>query len=84
MSAALAPVTPGVSGRPKVTTPEPALATLVELDRTKTLLSRDITAIDLRLPDRVAVRQSDAAFAAREDALKAAEKAAKKKKAGEA
>ena len=64
--------------------PEQALATLVELDRTKNLLSRDITAIDLRLPDRVAVRQSDAAFAAREDALKAAEKAAKKKKAGEA
>ncbi|MGN6570674.1 MAG: cell division protein FtsQ/DivIB [Pseudolabrys sp.] len=64
--------------------PEQALATLVELDRTKSLLSRDITAIDLRLPDRVAVRQSDAAFAAREDALKAAEKAAKKKKAGEA
>ena len=57
---------------------------MVELDRTKNLLSRDITAIDLRLPDRVAVRQSDAAFAAREDALKAAEKAAKKKKAGEA
>ena len=46
--------------------PEQALATLVELDRTKNLLSRDITAIDLRLPDRVAVRQSDAAFAARE------------------
>ena len=64
--------------------PEKALATLIELDRTKNLLSRDITAIDLRLPDRVAVRQSDAAFAAREDALKAAEKAAKKKKAGEA
>ena len=65
--------------------PEQALATLVELDRTKNLLSRDITVIDLRLADRVAVRQSDAAFAAREDALKAAEKAAKKtKKAGEA
>ena len=65
--------------------PELALATLVELDRTKNLLSRDITVVDLRLADRVAVRQSDAAFAAREDALKAAEKAAKKtKKAGEA
>jgi cell division protein FtsQ len=65
--------------------PEKALATLVDLDRTKNLLSRDIVAVDLRLADRVAVRQSDAAYAAREDALKAAEKAAKKKKkAGEA
>jgi cell division protein FtsQ len=64
--------------------PEQALGTLVELDRTKNLLSRDIVAVDLRLHDRVFVRQSDAAYAAREDALKAAEKAAKKKKAGEA
>jgi cell division protein FtsQ len=66
------------------TAPEHALQTLVELDKSKNLLSRDITAVDLRLADRVAVRQSDAAYAAREDALKAAEKAAKKKKAGEA
>jgi cell division protein FtsQ len=64
--------------------PDKALGILVELDRTKNLLSRDIVAVDLRLHDRVAVRQSDAAYAAREDALKAAEKAAKKKKAGEA
>jgi cell division protein FtsQ len=64
--------------------PEHALSLLTELDRSKKLLSRDIVAIDLRLPDRVAVRQSDAAAAAREAALKAAEKAAKKKKAGEA
>jgi cell division protein FtsQ len=61
-----------------------ALATLVDLDRAKHLLSRDIVAVDLRLADRVAVRQSDAAYGAREEALKAAEKAAKKKKAGEA
>lgn len=65
--------------------PDKALATLVALDRSKNLLSRDIVAVDLRVADRVAVRQSDAAFAAREEALKAAEKAAKKKKkAGEA
>jgi cell division protein FtsQ len=65
--------------------PEKALTTLVELDRAKGLLSRDITVVDLRLADRVAVRQSDAAYAAREDALKAAAKAAaKRKKAGEA
>src|SRR6185312_3818627 len=64
--------------------PARALQTLVALDRDKKLLSRDIVDIDLRLPDRVTVRQSDAAAATREDALKAAEKAAKKKKGDEA
>jgi cell division protein FtsQ len=63
---------------------ETALQTLVDLDRSKKLLSRDIVAVDLRFPDRVVVRQSDAAAAARDEALKAAEKAAKKKKGGEA
>jgi cell division protein FtsQ len=66
------------------THPDAALRLLVDLDRSKNLLSRDIAAIDLRLSDRVTVRQSDAAAAARAAALKAAEKAAKKKKAGEA
>jgi cell division protein FtsQ len=66
------------------TAPEKALQILVDLDRDKKLLSRDIVAVDLRLPDRVTVRQSDAAAAARDEALKAAEKAAKKKKGGEA
>ena len=56
---------------------EAALATLVDLDREKKLLSRDITAVDLRLPDRVTVRLSDEAGQAREDALKP-----KKKKGG--
>jgi cell division protein FtsQ len=55
-----------------------ALDTLAELDRDKHLLSRDITAIDLRLPDRVSVRLSDDAAQAREDALK--DKAAKRKR----
>ncbi|HEY2756305.1 MAG TPA: cell division protein FtsQ/DivIB [Pseudolabrys sp.] len=64
--------------------PEQALKTLVDLDRTKKLLSRDIVAVDLRLSDRVTVRQSDAAAAARDEALKAADKAAKKKKGSEA
>jgi len=59
--------------------PAHALARLVDLDREKKLLSRDIVKIDLRLADRVAVQQSDAAAAAREAALKAAEKAKKKK-----
>lgn len=63
--------------------PERALEQLVALDRDKQLLTRDIVAVDLRLADRVTVRQSDAAAAAREAALKAAAKA-KKKKGGEA
>jgi cell division protein FtsQ len=60
--------------------PEQALRTLSDLDRDKKLLSRDIVVVDLRLADRVTVRQSDAAAAAREEALKAADKAAKKNK----
>lgn len=64
--------------------PDKALQTLVDLDRTKQLLSRDIVAIDLRLTDRVTVRQSDAAAATRDAALKAAEKAKKKAKGSEA
>jgi cell division protein FtsQ len=64
--------------------PELALVRLVDLDRDKRLFSKDIAAIDLRLTDRVAVRLSDRAALAREAALKAAEKAAKKKKGGEA
>jgi cell division protein FtsQ len=62
--------------------PAQALTTLVELDRDKKLLSRDIVTVDLRLGDRVTVRQSDAAAAARDEALKAAEKAKKPKAKG--
>jgi cell division protein FtsQ len=58
-----------------------ALDRLVALDRDKKLLSRDITTIDLRLPDRVTVRLSDAAAQARDEGLKAN---AKKKKGGDA
>ena len=47
-----------------------ALDTLLALDRDKKLLSRDITAVDLRLSDRVNVRQSDTAAQARDEALK--------------
>ena len=47
-----------------------ALERLVALDREKNLITRDIVAIDLRLPDRVTVRLSDAAAQARADALK--------------
>jgi cell division protein FtsQ len=62
--------------------PEIALQQLADLDRDKKLLSRDIVAVDLRLPDRVTVRQSDVAAAARDEALKAAEKAKKAKNKG--
>lgn len=58
-----------------------ALDRLVKLDHQKNLLSRDLTTIDLRLPDRVTVRLSDAAAQARDDVLKAN---AKKKKGGDA
>ena len=55
-----------------------ALDLLAVLERDKQLLSRDITAVDLRLPDRVSVRLSDAAAQAREDALKDKQKAKRK------
>ncbi len=58
-----------------------ALDHLVALDRDKQLLTRDITVVDLRLPDRVTVRQSDAAAQARDEALSANKK---KKKGGDA
>jgi cell division protein FtsQ len=58
---------------------EQALQILVDLDRNQKLLSRDITAVDLRLSDRVTIRQSDAASFARDQALKEAEKARKSK-----
>jgi cell division protein FtsQ len=55
-----------------------ALDTLAELDRDKHLIGRGITAIDLRLPDRVTVHLSDGAAQAREEALK--DKTAKRKR----
>jgi len=71
----------GIDVRLPETGVEAALDRLAALDHDKKLLSRDITAIDLRLPDRVTVRLSDAAAQARDDALKAN---AKKKKGGDA
>jgi len=65
--------------------PDAALSRLAGLDRAKQLLTRDIVSVDLRLADRVTVRLTDAAAAARAEALKAAEKAKKKSgKGGEA
>jgi cell division protein FtsQ len=71
----------GIDVRLPETDLEAALATLARLDREKNLLSRDIVAVDLRLPDRLTVRLSDAAAEKREDALAAAKK---KKKGGDA
>ncbi len=48
-----------------------ALLRIVALDRSENVLSRDITVIDLRIPDRVTVRLSDEAQAARDAAMKA-------------
>ncbi len=64
--------------------PAHALAMLSELDRGKKLMSRDIVKVDLRLPDRVTVRLSDDAYAARQAAIKADEKKHKKGRGGEA
>src|SRR3984957_17996913 len=70
----------GIEIRLPETKVEQALERLSKLDRDKQLLSRDIVAVDLRLPDRVSVRLSDGAALAREEALKDK----KKKKAGDA
>jgi cell division protein FtsQ len=59
---------------------ERALDVLVALDRDKKLLSRDLTAIDLRLPERLTVRLSDEAAQAREQV----QKDKKKRKGGDA
>jgi cell division protein FtsQ len=57
-----------------------ALAALSKLDKDDRLFSKDIVAIDMRLPDRLVVQLSDDAAKAREDLFKDK----KKKKAGDA
>jgi cell division protein FtsQ len=49
---------------------EKALATLTRMDKESGLFSRDITAIDMRLPDRLTVRLSEAAAKARDELFK--------------
>jgi cell division protein FtsQ len=58
-----------------------ALATLSKLDHEDKLFSRDIVAVDMRLPDRFVVQLSDDAAKARDDLLKDKKS---KKKAGDA
>jgi cell division protein FtsQ len=57
-----------------------ALAALSKLDKEDRLFSRDIVAVDMRLPDRLTVQLSEDAAKAREDLFKAK----KPKKAGDA
>jgi cell division protein FtsQ len=61
----------GIDVRLPENDPDRALGLLVQLDRDKKLLTRDIGTIDLRLPDRVTVQLSEEAAAARDDTLKA-------------
>ena len=58
-----------------------ALASLSRLDKDDHLFSRDIVAVDMRLPDRLTVQLSDDAAKAREELFK---KQQQKKKAGDA
>jgi len=58
-----------------------ALAALSKLDKEDRLFSRDIVAVDMRLPDRLTVQLSDNAAKAREDLFKDKKP---KKKAGDA
>lgn len=68
----------GIDVRLPAQSPDKALALLTQLDRDKQLMSRDIVAIDMRLPDRVSVRLSEEAGKARDELMK------KNKKAGSA
>jgi cell division protein FtsQ len=70
----------GIDVRLPDTNIEQAFETLARFDREKHLLSRDIVAVDLRLPDRLTVRLSEAAAQAREEAFKKVTK----KKGGDA
>jgi cell division protein FtsQ len=65
----------GVDVRLPETEVEAALDRLSGLIADKKILERDIAAIDLRLPDRVTVRLSDGAAAAREEARAKKDKA---------
>jgi cell division protein FtsQ len=58
--------------------PAAALARVADVDAKSQLLSRDIAAVDLRLPGELVVRLSEAAFLARQEMIKEREKAARK------
>jgi len=58
--------------------PEGALATIMTLDRDHSVLSREIAALDLRLPGRMIVRLTDEGMVARKAALKERDKIARR------
>ena len=64
----------GVDIRLPEVEPGAALARLVELERANRLLEKDIIAVDLRMPDRVVVRLTEEAAAARAEASKKTKK----------
>jgi cell division protein FtsQ len=59
--------------------PGRAVLALDQVDTTSKLLDRDITVVDLRFPDRMIVRLSDVAKAARDEAIAERDKALKKR-----
>lgn len=61
------------------TNPQKAVAELQQADRDSGLLNRDITVVDLRLPDRLVVRLSDDARKARDELVSARNKALKQR-----
>lgn len=60
-----------------------ALADLARLDAERRLMTRDLTMIDLRVPDRVTVRLSDDAMKAHEAALRERDKARRRAAQGQ-
>ena len=60
--------------------PAAALATVARLDAEKKLLSREITTVDMRLPDKMIVRLDEKGLAARKDLLKEREKLARRQR----
>ncbi|MGU3666549.1 cell division protein FtsQ/DivIB [Methylobacterium sp. A49B] len=66
----------GVDVRLPESDPAAALARLVRFEREAGLLEKDIIAVDLRMPDRLVVRLTEEAAAARAEAQKAKKKGA--------
>ncbi|WP_336487821.1 cell division protein FtsQ/DivIB [Methylobacterium nigriterrae] len=64
----------GVDIRLPETNPAEALARLVRIERESRVLEKDIIAVDLRMPDRVVVRLTEEAAAARAEAQKKTKK----------
>jgi cell division protein FtsQ len=70
----------GVEALLPIEQPAEALATVARLDARDELLSREIAAVDLRLPGRMIVRLTDDGLAERKAMLKEREKLARRKR----